>query len=1187
MMLSRSSLLPIPFLVAVFILTALGVCHAQSGSFIIPTLRANGGSDFAYWDLFARPPGSSSSANFNYANPPALIDGLGEDADGNRSTALAPRTVLRQTGTPTAFITSSGAIYSFSNPLAVEVPYTAPADQPGEISNVIFQSMTGGARLNVNSVFLRYQSDAGQAVDLAPVFRALDDPQTGAFSERIISAFQWDLTGLNLRQFTIVFDGPTSMPLWQAQLDAVIGTPFVQELGYLLSTRVRPVLRSGRPGAINTNLPLSADGRFFLADEVLNLTGESAQGWQATGWFYEGAVTNGGALQVVFPARDITVTALFAPLSYADWRQSIFFRFNGLLGTANDFSNDAISAPLVDHDGDGLTNAGEYAFAGDPYTVDVARTQPQLVMVEVAGQPHPAIRYRGNGLAEGAGDVVQTVQISTQSGIWTDNGQQPVTVEVARELQPDGSVLVTERTQQPLSAFASLSMRVAWSVGGVAGVPQLPVALAAVTSPSLTMAEQGRSYLVDLQAVGGLAPYAWSLNEGALPPGVTLATDGRLQGVPQGRGSFDFSLKVEDALGSELIRAFTLEVAAFGISTAADLGSVPVQNGFQQPLSVVGGTGPHVWTVVGGALPSGLSLSSSGELSGVPTEPGLATFRLRVEDANALSDERDFSLIVVDLRFLTPASLPIAVLNRAYQNQFEVTGGRAPFVWSLQGGTLPLGLVLSETGLLQGTPLQSGAAEIDVRVEDADGYQLTGRFQVTVSPTLLAPVLAATAFPDTQIGAVFEQQVVAANYPERYLITGLPRGLGWNARTGNISGRAVVAGFFMVQIQAVNQAGSSAVQSVPLLVRALPSGLIGGFTGWSTRTVANGGLGSVISLRTTPNGAFSVAVRTGSATRSARGFLNAAVPQVRVEVAGGLLALTIDAQTGAVTGSHGGAVVTGWRAVWDRVANPASGREGYYSVALELDASHAADGSLPKGVGFATFTVPANGVLRIAGRTPDGQPVVSSGPLGPNGEIAVYAPQHGNKGSVIGQWELAEEAAGLFFGNEITGSLSWQKPETKGRVYPAAFGPVTVVASGSYLAPSARGQAVLGLPELGEFALEFSEGGIGESATVADVSGISWTERFLAVMPSTGNDGRVSVRINRSTGAMSGAFGLMEVSPPLVRRNVRFFGQVVRTADAEVKAVGYFLLPQIPTAGQRPNATPMLSGAVFAVQPTL
>ena len=1186
-MIPRFRLLTLPLVVAVLALSALGVCHAQSGSFIIPTIRANGGTDFAYWDLFRRPPGSSTSANFNFPNPPALIDGRGEDDDGNPTTAFASRTVLRQTGTPTAFITSSGAIYSFSDPLAVVVPYMAPAELTGEVTNVIFQSMTGGARLNVNSVFLRYQDSGGQTVDLLPVFRALDDPQTGAFSERIISAFQWNLTGLNLRQFTIVFDGPTSMPLWEAQLDAVVGTPFVQELGYLLSTRVRPGVRFGRPGRIDTNLPLSADGRFFLADEVLNLTGEPEPGWQATGWFYDGEVTSGGNLPLVFPARDILVTALFAPLSYADWRELSFFRFNGLLGTANDHTNDAVSAALVDHDADGLNNAGEYAFAGNPYAADVARTQPQMVMVDVAGVPHPAIRYRGNGLPVGAGDVVQTAQISTQSGIWTDNGQQAVAVEVARELQPDGSVLVTERTQQPLSAFTQLSMRVAWSVGGVAGAPQMPVVLAAVTAPSLTMAEQGRSYLTELQAAGGLAPYVWSLEDGSLPLGVTLATDGRLQGVPQGSGSFGFTLKVEDALGAEATRAFTLEVAPFGINTAADLGSVPVQNAFERQLAVVGGTAPHQWTLVGGALPTGLSLSSGGELSGVPTVPGLASFRLRVEDANGLSNERDFSLIVVDLRFLTPVSLPIAVLNRAYQNQFEVTGGRAPFVWSLQGGTLPLGLELSASGLLQGTPLQSGGAEIDVWVEDADGYQLTGRFQVMVSPTLLAPVLAPVAFPDTQIGAVFAQQVVAANYPDRYLITGLPRGLVWNARTGSISGRAALAGFFMVQIQAVNQAGSSAMQTVPLRVRALPSSLTGSFTAWSTRGAVNGSLGSAISLRTTVNGSYTVAVRTGAVTRSARGFLNTAAPQVQVEVSGGLLALTIDPQTGAITGTHGGAVVSGWRAVWDRVMNPASGREGYYSVALELDAGHASVASLPKGVGFATFTVPANGILRIAGRTADGQPVVSSGPLGPNGEIAVYAPQHGNKGSVIGQWELAEDAAGLFADNEITGTLSWQKPETKGRVYAAAFGPVTVNASGSYLAQSARGQTVLGLPDLGEFALEFSEGGIGESATVADVSGINWTERFLAVMPSTGNAAQVSVRIHRSTGVMSGAFSLTEMTPPLVRRNVSFFGQVVRTADDEVKAVGYFLLPQIPTAGQRPNATPILSGAVFAVQPTL
>ena len=139
-MIPRFRLLTLPLVVAVLVLSALGVCHAQSGSFIIPTIRANGGTDFAYWDLFRRPPGSSTSANFNFPNPPALIDGRGEDDDGNPTTAFASRTVLRQTGTPTAFITSSGAIYSFSDPLAVEVPYTAPAELTGQVTNVIFHS---------------------------------------------------------------------------------------------------------------------------------------------------------------------------------------------------------------------------------------------------------------------------------------------------------------------------------------------------------------------------------------------------------------------------------------------------------------------------------------------------------------------------------------------------------------------------------------------------------------------------------------------------------------------------------------------------------------------------------------------------------------------------------------------------------------------------------------------------------------------------------------------------------------------------------------------------------------------------------------------------------------------------------------------------------------------------------------
>jgi hypothetical protein len=605
------------------------------------------------------------------------------------------------------------------------------------------------------------------------------------------------------------------------------------------------------------------------------------------------------------------------------------------------------------------------------------------------------------------------------------------------------------------------------------------------------------------------------------------------------------------------------------------------------PMEVEGGTGPYTWALASGSapLPAGLSLSSSGLLSGAPTAIGTTSFNVEVTDAGGFKDQQVLSLTVLsDLQQLTGATLPTAVVGLGYEVSLAASLGLAPYDWSVSAGALPAGLNLSTAGVISGTPTAAGEVTVTIKVTDAEGAEVERVFTLPVSATLLAPVMQPLALAVTMVGVEMSHTLTALNYPAGFAVTGLPAGLRLQTATGQITGRVLLPGVYPVQVRAFNAAGSSAWVSGRVVVQALPSGWHGGFTAWSTRAAVNGSLGSAITLRTTPAGGFTVAVRTGAVTRSARGFLNGVAPQVQVEVAGGLLALTLHPQTGAVTGTHGGAVVSGWRGVWDKVWNPASGREGYYSVALELDASHAADASLPKGVGFASFTVPANGLLRIAGRTADGQPLVSSGPMGPNGEIAVYATQHRHKGSVIGQWVLAEDAQGAFTENEVTGSLSWQKPETKGRVYAAAFGPVTVQASGSYLAQSARGQTMLGLPEVGEFALEFSEGGIGASATVADVTGINWTDRFTAVMPTTGNAGQVSVRIHRNTGVMSGAFSLTEVSPPLVRRNVKFYGQVVRTADAEVKAVGYFLLPQIQGTGQRPNATPILSGAVFAVQ---
>jgi|GEM_PF-2153567 len=1176
------------------LLSVLGVAHAQNGSFIIPEIRAGGGTDFAYWDLFSRPPGSNSSVNYNYANPPALIEGV--DSDGNPTTVLeddddnpgtppVPRTTLIQNGAPDAFVTSSSAIYSFSDIVRFEVPYEPSEESPGEVTNVIFQTQTGGSRLNVNTVELVYEQ-AGVAVSVMPVFRGMDDPQTGDFSERIVCAFQWNLTGLNVRNFKIVFSAPdASMPLWQAQLDVVAGAPFVQELGYLLATRSRPVTRFEKAGAVDKNLPLSADGRFFMEGEELNLLGDPETGWRMSGWYYNGETQTGLNLPLVFPAQDITVTALFAPNSYSAWRVSMF-NHASIISPDNDYLDDAISAPSVDHDEDGLTNAGEYAFGGDPYTQDDERTRPQLMMVQVEGVNHPALRYRTSGLPPGTGDVVHKVRVAANGGAWQDNSGTPTTVTFERRLQPDGSELVTERTLQPMSSFASVEMDVAWSVGGADGIPQAPAPLAITTESPLAAARVGTSFSTQIAATGGMSPYTWSRTAGSLPPGMTLEADGTLAGLPTTAGSYSFTAQVTDAVLIDVTRVFNITVEPFEITTGASLAARPIGFPVNVPLAAAGGTGPYIWTVAAGTLPDGVTLSEEGVLSGTPEVVGDYGFTLEVEDTNSFTASRVFTWNLFEIQIVTANPLPTGVPTFPYQHTLQVSGGASPHTWTVTAGALPENIDLSTGGVLSGTPSETGLSSFTVEVTDADGFTAVKDFDLPVSATAPAPVMNPVVFAATTPGADFSHTVTATNYPDKFTITGLPKGLKYVANTGVISGKTTLPGVYLVQVKASNAGGTSAMVTAPLIVKALAPAIVGSFTGLVDRDAsANGGLGSVFTLTTTSTGAFTLQVKSAATTSSVKGFLAGSAPQVSVNVGSSLLSLTLDPVTNLVTGTHGAADINGWRMVWDKKFNPAASREGYYSVALDLaDEEDLEDDIIPHGVGYANFSVLSAGTLKITGKTADGQTLTAATTLGPDGQIAVYTPLYAKKGSVMGQWEIAEDAEGLFMENDVSGEMSWQKPLTKGRAYAAAFGPTDLAVEGGYLGYSARGPVALGLPDTGEISVTFAGGGVEASAVNPDVTGAKWTEAYAVNMTGAVNAGAVTLKVNKATGAVTGAFTLQETTPPLLRKGVKFQGQVVRLSDGTVKAAGYFLLPQIPVGDQKATATPVLSGSFILSQ---
>ena len=71
--------------------------------------------------------------------------------------------------------------------------------------------------------------------------------------------------------------------------------------------------------------------------------------------------------------------------------------------------------------------------------------------------------------------------------------------------------------------------------------------LSITTYNLLPDAWSGRAYSVKLAADGGIAPYAWSLTSGPLPPGLTLRKNGTISGTPSGSGNYDFAVQVTDS----------------------------------------------------------------------------------------------------------------------------------------------------------------------------------------------------------------------------------------------------------------------------------------------------------------------------------------------------------------------------------------------------------------------------------------------------------------------------------------------------------------------------------------------------------------------------------------------------------------------------------------------------------------
>lgn len=170
-----------------------------------------------------------------------------------------------------------------------------------------------------------------------------------------------------------------------------------------------------------------------------------------------------------------------------------------------------------------------------------------------------------------------------------------------------------------------------------------------ITTSSLPDWTMGIAYSQQLDATGGTGTKTWiDKNNDLGGTGLTISSAGLLSGTPAGAGPINFTAEVSDQIGAtdETPLSFTVNPAVT-ITTAslpeAELGYV-----YSQQLESTGGTGTKTWTDRDGDLAgTGLTLSSSGLLSGTPLAEGEISFTAKVEDAVGSNDESLYGFLVI------------------------------------------------------------------------------------------------------------------------------------------------------------------------------------------------------------------------------------------------------------------------------------------------------------------------------------------------------------------------------------------------------------------------------------------------------------------------------------------------------------------------------------------------------------
>jgi len=347
----------------------------------------------------------------------------------------------------------------------------------------------------------------------------------------------------------------------------------------------------------------------------------------------------------------------------------------------------------------------------------------------------------------------------------------------------------------------------------------------AITSANSTTFATGAAGSFTVTASG--YPAAMFSETGTLPTGVTLSSAGLLSGTPAAGSGGTYTFTITAANGStNATQAFTLTVDQAPVFTSANSATFTVGSAGSFTVTASGNPAPTFTET--GALPTGVTLSSAGLLSGTPAAGSGGTYTFTITAANGSTNAtQTFTLTVDQAPSITSVSSTTFTAGTA--GTFTVMASGYPAATFSETGALPTGITFTNTGILTGTPIAGTGGTYVIVINASNGVSPVSvqTFTLTVNQ---APVITSANNTTFTVGTAGTFSVTTTGFPTATLSeTGaLPSGV---TLVNNGNGTATLAGTpaagsggaYTFTITANNGVSPNATQTFTLTVDQAPA----------------------------------------------------------------------------------------------------------------------------------------------------------------------------------------------------------------------------------------------------------------------------------------------------------------------------------------------------------------------------